>query len=80
MKTQIGQWGNSLAVRIPKHIVNSLDLKANDPLEFSVENGKIVLEPVQALPELSLDDLLAEVTEPPEPEVDWGRAMGNEVW
>jgi hypothetical protein len=41
--------------------------------------GKAFLEPVQILPELSLEELLAKVTEPPEPEVDWGRPMGNEM-
>lgn len=80
MKSQIGQWGNSLAVRIPKHITESLDLKINDRITFSVEAGKIVLEPVKTLEELDLDDLLAEVEEPSELEVDWGKPMGNEVW
>jgi antitoxin MazE len=80
MKSQIGQWGNSLAVRIPKYVVESLDLKLNDPVECTVENGRLVLEPIQALPELSLEDLLAEITEAPELEVDWGRPMGGEVW
>jgi antitoxin MazE len=80
MKSQIGQWGNSLAVRIPKYMVEALDLKPNDAVEFSVENGKLVLEPIHSLPELSLEELLADITEPPEPEVDWGKPMGNEVW
>lgn len=80
MKSQIGQWGNSLAVRIPKFVTESLDLKANDQIVFSVEEGKIVLKPIKALEELSLDDLLSEVNEPPEPEVEWGKPMGNEVW
>lgn len=80
MKSQIGQWGNSLAVRIPKFVTESLELKANDRILFSVEDGKIVLEPMKTLEELSLDDLLAEVNEPPEPEVNWGKPMGNEVW
>ncbi|NJL09603.1 MAG: AbrB/MazE/SpoVT family DNA-binding domain-containing protein [Calothrix sp. SM1_7_51] len=80
MKSHIGQWGNSLAVRIPRHVVEALNLKPNDALELWVEEGKIVLEPVNALPELSLEELLADVTEPPESEVDWGRPMGDEAW
>ncbi len=79
MKSQIGQWGNSLAVRIPKYVVEALALKPNDTVECSVQDGRLVFEPVPALPELSLEDLLAAVTEAPEGEVDWGRAMGNEV-
>jgi antitoxin MazE len=80
MKSQIGQWGNSLAVRIPKYMVEALDLKLNDAVEFSVEDGKLVLEPIHSLPELSLEELLAGITDSPEPEVDWGKPMGNEVW
>jgi antitoxin MazE len=80
MKSQIGQWGNSLAVRIPKYVVEALELHANDTVECSVQDGKLVFEPVQTLPELSLEELLAEVTVPPEGEIDWGQPMGNEVW
>jgi antitoxin MazE len=80
MKSQIGQWGNSLAIRIPKYVVEALELKPNDAVECTVESGKLVVQRIQHLPELSLDELLAAVTEPPEPEVDWGKPMGDEVW
>jgi antitoxin MazE len=80
MKSQIGQWGNSLAIRIPKYVVETLDLKPNDAVECTVENGRLVVQPIQALPELTLAELLAGVVDSPEPEVDWGRPMGEEVW
>jgi antitoxin MazE len=80
MKSQIGQWGNSLAIRIPKYVVEALELKPNDAVECTVEAGKLVVQRIQTLPELSLEELLAGVTEPPEPEVDWGKPMGDEVW
>jgi antitoxin MazE len=53
MKSQIGRWGNSLAIRIPKYAVEALNLNPNDVVECSVENGKLVIELIQALPELS---------------------------
>ena len=80
MNSSIGQWGNSLAIRLPKHIVQALDLKANDRLSIKEEAGKIILEPLTELPELSLDYLLSQVTEEPEPEIDWGKPEGEEVW
>ena len=58
MKSQIDQWENSLAVRIPKPVIQELDLKANDAIEFSVVNGMVVFKPIQALPKLTLDQLL----------------------
>lgn len=80
MKAQIGQWGNSLAVRIPKHIAQALNLQPDDAIEFSVVDGKAVLEPVRSLPAFTLDELLEQVTEPSEPEVDWGQPVGQETW
>ena len=52
MRSQIGQWGNSLAVRIPKYVVEALDLKPNDSVECTVENGRLVLVRTQVLPEI----------------------------
>ena len=80
MNSSIGQWGNSLAVRIPKHISQSLNLKVNDRLSITEVDGKIILEPIQELEELSLDFLLSQITESPEPELDWGKAEGEEIW
>lgn len=80
MRSQIGQWGNSLALRIPKYIVEALHLQLNDAVDCSVEDGVLVIKPIQALPELSLDELLAEVVESSEPEIDWGGPAGEEAW
>ena len=80
MKSQIGQWGNSLAVRLPKHISQSLGLKVNDRLSITEDGGRIILEPIEELEELSLDELLSQVIEPPEPEVEWGKPEGDEIW
>lgn len=80
MKTKIGQWGNSLAVRIPAHIAESLNLQPNDAIEFSVVDDKAILSPVHELPDFTLDELLAQMTEQPEPEIDWGIPVGKEAW
>lgn len=79
MKSQLGKWGNSLGLRIPKDIVDKLGLTPQVAVECRVQQGKLVIEPVQVLPELSLEELLAggvEVTQ----EVDWGQPEGEEVW
>lgn len=79
MRLQIGQWGNSLAFRIPKYVVEQLNLKSQDQVECRVEQGKLVIELVEEFPELSLDELLASEVEPSE-EVNWGKPEGKEVW
>ena len=35
MKIQIGRWGNSLAVRLPKRLVERLNLKEGDEIDFA---------------------------------------------
>ncbi len=39
-----------------------------------------IVQLMQPLPELTLEELLESVTEPPEPELDWGEPVGDEVW
>jgi antitoxin MazE len=36
MKVQIGRWGNSLAVRLPKPLVDRLKLKEGDEIDAAV--------------------------------------------
>jgi antitoxin MazE len=36
MKIQIGKWGNSLAVRLPKDVVEKLDLKEGDSIDVEL--------------------------------------------
>jgi antitoxin MazE len=74
------RWQFVFPNRIPKSVVEALELKLNDAVECSIEGGKLVIQPIQALPDLSLEDLLAEVNESPNSEVDWGNPVGGEVW
>jgi antitoxin MazE len=79
MKTQIGKWGNSLAVRIPKYIIEQLQLETADEIDCRVEDGKIVMELLNHDSDYTLEELLAMPLEK-EGEVDWGEAQGEEVW
>ena len=79
MKSQIDQWGNSLAFRIPKLIVQALDLKPNDAVCCRIEDGKLVIEPVKEDFEYTLGELLARDIDQSE-EVSWGKLEGEEVW
>lgn len=79
MKTQIGKWGNSLAVRIPKYIIEQLKLEMADEIDCKVEDGKIVMELIKNEEDYTLEELLAMPLEK-EGEVDWGEPQGEEVW
>jgi len=59
MKTKIQKWGNSLGVRLPKHIVAQKALTPATSVTVSLKNDQIVIEP-ETQP--SLNDLLATIT------------------
>ncbi len=42
MKMQIGKWGNSLAVRLPREIVEKFDLKEGDAIETTAIEAALV--------------------------------------
>ena len=79
MKSQIGQWGNSLALRIPKYIADELALSINDEVDCRIEQGKLVVCLIQNFPKYTLSQLLSQDLEP-ESEIDWGKPMGIEEW
>jgi antitoxin MazE len=79
MQTQIGRWGNSLAVRIPKSYANDLQLKEGMEVEVSLVDGQLVLRPGRK--EYTLEELVARITpENVHDETDWGPAAGREAW
>ena len=79
MRLQIKQWGNSLALRIPKAFAQSIGLENDSPVEISLEEGQLVIRP--APPALDLESLLAQVTDDNRhAEVATGPATGQEAW
>jgi len=61
MKTQIGKWGNSLAVRIPRIYAKELGLKEGMELEISLAQDAIT--PRLGQHEYCLDELVSGITE-----------------
>lgn len=78
MKAQIGKWGNSLAIRLPKYVTEELALQVADRIDCRIESGKIVIELLTG-DEPTLEELLAMPLEKDE-EVDWGVPQGDEIW
>lgn len=79
MNTQVGKWGNSLAVRIPATYVKELQLKDGMELEVTRLDDGLLLRPRQH--SYTLAELLDQVTpENLHGETDWGAAVGGEAW
>ena len=80
MQTMIQQWGNSLALRIPKAFAHQAQVKKGSRVRFTVEKNRLVIEPVEK-DKITLKSLLAGVTpENIHPETGWGRPRGKEIW
>ena len=80
MESHVRKWGNSLALRIPKSFAAEAGLSENLPVDLSILEGRLVVQPRTEKP-LSLESLLAEVTEENlHGEWDTGAAVGREIW
>ncbi len=79
-KTQIAKWGNSLAVRLPRQIIESARLREGDQLNLSVaKNGAVIIRPARQ--KYRLEDLVAGITSSNlHDETDWGGPVGEEIW
>jgi len=75
----VQKWGNSLAVRIPKRLAESLAVGEGSQVDLQVEAGAIVMRPA-ARPRHRLSRLLRGCTPAKRHgEIDFGRDVGAEV-
>jgi len=59
MITHIQKWGNSLAVRIPSHLLKDLDLSLGSAVEIAMQDDHLVICKKEVTP--SLDDLVDKI-------------------
>jgi antitoxin MazE len=79
--TAVKKWGNSLAVRIPSHLAQQLNLTENTPVDYAVVDGSLVIRPVTEQGPYSLKHLLDRITaENIHGETETGTAVGQEIW
>lgn len=80
METHIQKWGNSLGVRLPKHIAQNQSLKAGSRVVVSETETGIAIDVVKKKYR-TLDEMLKEVTpENMHEAADWGKPVGKEIW
>ena len=80
VRVQVKRWGNSASVRIPASVMAAAALRIDQEVDVREHEGRVVIEPVTA-PSYDLDTLLAGMSADTFPdEVDFGRAVGQEVW
>ena len=81
MRTTIVKWGNSQGIRLPKLLLDSVNLADNDTVELEAKNNSIIIKKAGK----SKYKTLAERLEGFEGEYifeewDTGSPVGSEVW
>lgn len=80
MRSKIQQWGNSLALRIPKPFAEEVGLSRHSDVELSVVDGNLLVFPIRD-PQPTLEEVLDGVTDDNlHSETDTGPAVGREIW
>lgn len=78
MQVQVGRWGNSLGVRLPKDLATGLGIREGSRVEMRAERDRIVIS--VARPVYTLDELLVGMTpEAMHEAFDWGEDRGREI-
>ncbi len=83
MNTKIQKWGNSLAVRLSKEVVQKQSLHEGSAVTVKEEKGRIVITAIKEKPTpVKLSDLLQKISSKNiHKEVSLGdESRGNEVW
>ena len=74
----VSKWGNSLGVRLPKHLAAAIGLSEGSQIDFEVSDGSIRITPTR--PRYKLADLLKDYDPKEAPgEMDWGELQGDEI-
>jgi antitoxin MazE len=78
MTVPLRKWGNSLAIRIPKDMANTLCIQYDSMVELNIVDGALILEPKK---ETRLENLISKINkENLHSEINTGESMGNEEW
>lgn len=78
-KVTLKNWGNSMGIRIPKSILQELDLNVDDILNISVCDDSIVLR--KSFRHKSFEERLAEYDgQITTIDFDWGNPVGGELF
>ena len=76
----IQKWGNSQGIRIPKFILEQINLDTNSDVSISVTNDSIIIKKATKK-HIPLAERFADYTgEAQNGEYNWGEPQGEEVW
>ena len=82
MVTKIQKWGNSQGIRLAKRVLEDARISIGDNVDVTTRDGVIILSPMkQVRGKQSLQNLVSRIPKNYRAEeLDWGEAVGREVW
>ncbi len=76
----ISKWGNSQGLRLPKEVINALDIHIGDKVKITVEEDRAVIVPIHKK-KYDIESLVAAIPEGYTPEGElFDDAVGQEIW
>ena len=79
--TTIQNWGNSQGIRIPKHILEEVNLHSDEKVTISTEDEKIIIEKVKDKKRKNIKELFEHYNGKYETiDIEWGEPEGKELW
>ena len=81
MEVQLVKWGNGQGIRIPKLVLQELNIAVNDTLSMEIRGEQIIIEKVK-FTHRSLEERARAYGGKlgPYTEYDWGEPKGREIW
>ncbi|OGB96398.1 MAG: hypothetical protein A2Z31_00925 [candidate division NC10 bacterium RBG_16_65_8] len=80
MVTTVKKWGNSMGIRLPKSVVQEVELADGATVTIEAKEGQIVITPLRK-PRYRLKDLVGRITARNRHDaVETGKPVGKEVW
>ena len=80
MRVTVKKWGNSAAVRLPASVMQATQLELDEVVEVREDQGRIVIERVRPR-KYQLSELLKGITKKNKDQaIDFGPAVGGEIW
>lgn len=80
MTATIQKWGNSQGIRLPKIILDSVNMNEGDDVEIIIQSETLIIKRT-AKKRKTIQELFAGYEGDYTPdEIDWGESVGGEIW
>ncbi|MDX9815190.1 MAG: AbrB/MazE/SpoVT family DNA-binding domain-containing protein [Sulfurimonadaceae bacterium] len=80
MIVTISKWGNSQGFRVPKDILDKLNLRVGDLVNISQKDNKLIIEPAKKEKKYSIDELVNNLPKGYKASEEFSSKSGSEIW